>query len=78
MAVSDIYHVPSFPLRELGTFALFQLPALWWGTYLFEMKSYLLEGYKKVLTELCLFMLTLESRCLIGSDRRSSNIQSKT
>ena len=25
------------------TFALFELPALWWGTYLFKMKSYLLE-----------------------------------
>ena len=32
-----------FPLGELGTLALFKLPTLWWGTYVFKMKSYLLE-----------------------------------
>ena len=25
---------PSFPLGELGTFALFKLPAFWWGTFI--------------------------------------------
>ena len=29
---------PSFPLRELGTFALFKLLALWWGTCLLKLK----------------------------------------
>ena len=36
-------YVLVFPLRKLGTFALFELPALWWGTYLLKIKSYLLE-----------------------------------
>ena len=34
---------PSFPLRDLETFALSKLPFLWWRTSLFKMKSYLLE-----------------------------------
>ena len=25
---------PSFPLGELGTFALFKLPAFWWGAFI--------------------------------------------
>ena len=45
---------PSFPLRKLGTFAQSKLPFLWWGTSLYKMKSYLLEGYIRFLTELCL------------------------
>ena len=44
----------SFPLRKLGNFGLSKLPFLWWGTSVFKMKSYILEGYISFLTELCL------------------------
>ena len=30
-------------MNEFTTFALFKLPTLCWGTYLFKIKSYLLE-----------------------------------
>ena len=31
-------------MGELGTFAMY-IPILWWVTYLFKIKSYLLEVY---------------------------------
>ena len=42
-----------FPLRKLGTFALFQLPALLWGSYLLKWKVVFLKcnkGFNRTLS----------------------------
>ena len=44
---------PSFPFGELGTFALFKLPTLWWGTYLLKWKVIylkLIKGFNRTLS----------------------------
>ena len=45
---------PSFPLGELENFALFELLAFLWGTFI-KMNVIYLKCYK-VLAELCLYM----------------------
>ena len=45
----------SFPLRKLGTFALFELPTLQWGTYLLKWTVIYLKC-KGGLNKLCLYI----------------------
>ena len=74
-AESDVYCTrPCFLLGEKGPFALFKLPTLWLRTYLFKMKSYLLEVYIKfspnsVYIYTVEFTLTLTLEAIRVSDR---------
>ena len=51
----QINRCPSFPMGELGTFALFELPTFLWETFI-KMRVIFLKCYK-VLIELCLYIL---------------------